>query len=294
LHLLWRVRTGAEGPGVFITADLAPTRAAALRLNERAPAGEKAQVERGRGAEFEALRDHGAGGDVRAIDWKRSARHGRLLAKEMRTERNHTVAIAIDCGRQMSEPWGGAPRVDRALATALALAYASLAGGDRAALYAFDSQVRLATGAVAGRGAYAALERLTGALDYSAEATNYTLGLATVAARLPQRSIVAVFTEFADATGAELMLAAVGRLARTHLVLFVVFRDEDLEALAAAPPLSPGDVARAVIAEDLLAARRAVVDRLRRFGAAVVEVEPNAMASAVIDAYLDAKRRALV
>jgi uncharacterized protein (DUF58 family) len=294
LRLLWRARVAEGARGIFITAGSAPARAAALRLNERAPQGEKAQIERGRGAEFEALREYGAGQDLRAIDWKRSARHGRLLAKEMRTERNHTVAIAVDCGRQMSEPWGGAPRVDTALATALALAYTSLAGGDRVAFYAFDNEVRLATGDVAGRRAYPALERLTGTVDYSVEATNYTLGLATVAARLPRRSIVVVFTEFADGTGAELMLQAIQRLARTHVVLFVVFRDQELEALTTAPPLQPGDVARAVVAQNLLDARAGVVDRLRRFGAGVVEVDPASMASAVIDAYLDVKRRALV
>ena len=39
-----------------------------------------------------------------------------------------------------------------------------------------------------------------------------------------------VFTDFADTTSAELMLENIGRLMRQHLVLFVVMRDEELEA----------------------------------------------------------------
>ena len=49
-----------------------------------------------------------------------------------------------------------------------------------------------------------------------------------------------VFTDFADTTSAELMLENVGRLLQRHLVLFVVFRDEELEDMvrgeAARPP----------------------------------------------------------
>ena len=53
-----------------------------------------------------------------------------------------------------------------------------------------------------------------------------------------------VFTDFADATSAELMIENVARLMRTHLVLFVVFRDEELEsagrrASRASPTTSP-------------------------------------------------------
>ena len=70
-----------------------------------------------------------------------------------------------------------------------------------------------------------------------------------------------VFTDFADTTSAELMLENVGRLLRSHLVLFVVFRDEELEAIATRePPTSADDVSRAVIAAALLRERELVID----------------------------------
>lgn len=53
--------------------------------------------------------------DRRTVDWKQSARHQTLLAKEFRTERNHQIVMALDCGRVMSEPIDGAPRIDRAI-----------------------------------------------------------------------------------------------------------------------------------------------------------------------------------
>ena len=88
--------------------------------------------------------------DRRAIDWKQSARHLKLHAKEFRTERNNQIVFAIDCGRQMSEPVAGLPRVDRAVSAMLLAAWVALKLGDRVALHAFDSRPRIASGLVSG------------------------------------------------------------------------------------------------------------------------------------------------
>jgi uncharacterized protein (DUF58 family) len=81
---------------------------------------------------------------------------------------------------------------------------------------------------------------------------------------------------------------------RTHLVLFVVFRDDELEALAAAEPKEPDDVSRAVIAASLLKQRELVVGRLKRMGAQIVDAPADGLGMALVNTYLDAKRRELV
>jgi hypothetical protein len=76
-------------------------------------------------------------------------------------------------------------------------------------------------------------------------------------------------------------------------VMFVVFRDAELEALVAAEPVAPEDVSRAVVAAGLLRERALVLERLRRLGVRAVETTPERMGGAVVDAYLDLKRREL-
>ena len=53
-----------------------------MLLNRDALHGLMAQMQVGEGAEFEALADYRQGLDRRAIDWKQSARHTHLIAKE--------------------------------------------------------------------------------------------------------------------------------------------------------------------------------------------------------------------
>jgi uncharacterized protein (DUF58 family) len=295
LGLVWLQRTGPAGKTIAITPDVSRVKDQALRLFSRdAPFGLRAQIERGEGGDFHALKDFQTGMDLRAIDWKQSGRHGKLVAREHRTERNHHVLVAIDTGRLMCAPTVAGPRVDQAINAALLLAFVSLKMGDRVGLFAFDAKPRVSSGMVAGAQAFPLLQRLAAGIDYSTEETNYTLGLTTLAGRLDRRALVVVFTDFADPTSAELMLENVGRLMRTHLVLFVLFRDDELETLIDQEPVEPDDVSRSVIAAALLRQREIVVGRLRRLGALMVDARADDLGLALLDAYLDAKRRELV
>ncbi|WP_312165197.1 DUF58 domain-containing protein [Phenylobacterium sp.] len=295
LGLVWKQKTFALDFNLAVTTDLAWVREEAVRLFARnAMFGTKAQIEVGEGSEFHALRDFQPGMDRRAVDWKQSARHALLLAKEFRTDRNHNVVMALDCGRAMSEPLDGAPRIDRAINGALLLAHACLRSGDRAGFFAFDAAPRLSTGAVGGPNAFAVLQQMAGRIDYSAEETNYTLGLSVLAGELQRRSLIVVFTDFTDPTAAQLMIESVGRLARRHLLMFVVLRDEELEGMIAAEPLEPEDVARAVFAASLRRERDLVISRLRRLGVHIVETSADRIGPAVINSYLDLKRRDLL
>ena len=295
LGLVWVQRSEAIDRTQPVTPDIQAVKDQALRLLDRdALYGIKAQLETGEGTDFHALKEFQTGMDLRAIDWKQSARHGKLVGKEFRTERNHHVILALDTGRLMCAPLGDAPRIDRAINAALLLAFISLKLGDRVGLFAFDSKPRIASGAAAGAQAFPLLQRLAARLDYSTEETNFTLGLSTLSGQLDRRALVVVFTDFADPTSAELMVENLGRLLRTHVVLFVVFRDEELEALIHREPKEADDVSRAVIASELLKQRDVVLGRLKRMGALIVDAPPRAMGVELVNRYLDAKRRDLL
>ncbi|MEO8114209.1 MAG: DUF58 domain-containing protein, partial [Phenylobacterium sp.] len=295
LGLVWKQVREAPARKVLVTPNIQAVKDEAIRLFSReAIFGIKTQLETGDGSEFDALREMVGGMDTRTIDWNQSARHRKLLAKEFRTERNHPIVFALDCGRLMCEPLLGVPRIDRALNAALLLAYVSLKLGDRAGLFAFDAKPRIYSGALSGAGAFAHLQRLATGIDYSTEETNYTLGLTQLGAALERRSLVVVFTDFADTTSAELMLENVARLLRRHLVLFVVMRDEELETIARREPVTADDVSRAVTVDALLKGREVVASRLRRLGAHIVDAPSDKIGASLISAYLDLKRRDLM
>jgi uncharacterized protein (DUF58 family) len=292
LGLVWKQRVRALEQDVLVVPDIRPVRDKGIQMaNREALFGQKAQLQVGEGAEFDALASYRQGMDRRAIDWKQSARHAALIAKEYRTERNNNIVMALDAGRVMSEPFAGLPRIDRAVSAALLTAYVALKDGDRVGFFAFDSRPRATTRPIGGPRAFSTLQRVAAGIDYSVNETNYTLGISTLAASLQRRSLIVIFTEFADTISAELMMGAVGTLLERHLVLFVVLRDEELEAFAAAEPAAPEDVSRAVTAAGLLQERRLVLTRLRHLGVHVLEANAAETGPAVVSAYLGFKRR---
>ena len=194
----------------------------------------------------------------------------------------------------MCEPLAGVPRVDRAVSAALLTAWVALRDGDRVGFFGFDSHPRVSSGTVSGARAFPLLQRLAAGIDYSQNETNYTLALSTLATGLSRRSLIVIFTDFADTISAELMLGAVGILLKRHFVLFVVMRDEELEAFAAAEPRAADDITRAVTAASLLRERRLVVTKLRHLGVQVVEARHEEAGPALLNAYLDLKRRSML
>ena len=79
--------------------------------------------QRGRGREFESLREFRAGDEYREICWTASARRGHLVTKVNQVERSQTVWIVLDAGRLLRARIGGPSKLDYAVGAALSLAH---------------------------------------------------------------------------------------------------------------------------------------------------------------------------
>lgn len=292
LGLCWRQIVHPLDRKVSIIPNVASVKEDAAKLFQRnsGQLGLRVRLRGGDGTEFNALRDFQPGMDRRNIDWKQTARHGQLLVREFEAEENLHIVFALDSGRLMCEPVLGVPRIDRAIEVSLLLSYVALRLGDRVRLFSFDEKPRIASASVSGPQAFAALQRVAAGIDYSSAETNFTLGLTQLASELEHRAVVVVFTDFADTISAELMLDNISRLLVRHIVLFVIFRDEELEAMATHEPVEPADVSRAVLADAMLRERNRVVLRLKRLGVEVIDVPVERIGMGVIDAYLTVKR----
>jgi len=304
LHLAWHgplhlLRHSSSEPllrRIPILPNVPMVRRKALQMLDRRELRSGARVERylGDGSEFTALRDFVAGMDRRAIDWKATARHRKLLSREFRAERDHNVLLCLDTGRLMREPLAGLPRLDHAIHAALQLGYVCLRTGDRVGLHNFAEQPQHFLSPQAGMHALDAIQVRMAELAYSPHETNFTLGLTDLLQRLPRRSLVVMFTEFVDSITAELMLRNLQWLARRHVLLFVAMRDPLLPELTQAAPRTAADLHRAVVAGEMLRERELVLERLRSLGAQVVDCGTDQLAVDLVDRYLAVKRRELV
>ena len=98
---------------------------------------------KGRGMDFEDLREYMPGDDVRDIDWNVTHRLGRPFVKRFREERELTAVLAVDVSASSS--FGSASRTKREFAAEIAatLALSAAKNGDKVALLLFTDEVEL-------------------------------------------------------------------------------------------------------------------------------------------------------
>lgn len=121
------------------SADLRRLRIRAARQVTSSFAGEYRSVFRGRGIEFESVREYQPGDDVRAIDWNVTARAGRPYVKQYIEEREMTVLLLLDRSASLDNDGPGPSKARLAGEVAALLILAALRGNDRAGLLTFGA-----------------------------------------------------------------------------------------------------------------------------------------------------------
>lgn len=103
--------------------------------------GQYHSVFKGRGMEFEEVREYQPGDDIRSIDWNVTARTGRLFIKKFVEERELTIMLLLDMSG--SSCFGTVNRFKRHLSAELCslLAIAAIRNNDKVGLIVFTDRV---------------------------------------------------------------------------------------------------------------------------------------------------------
>ncbi len=106
-------------------------------------AGEYHSVFKGRGMEFDEVREYAIGDDIRMIDWNVTARTGVVHVKKFVEERELTVMILVDVSASAS--FGSVKEVKSRLAAEIAavLAFAAIRNNDKVGLIMFSDHIEL-------------------------------------------------------------------------------------------------------------------------------------------------------
>src|ERR1700686_4864004 len=112
-------------------------------LVEAAFAGDYHSVFKGRGMNFEDVREYQPGDEIRAIDWNVTARLGTPFVKKFTEERELTVMLIVDVSA--SGNFGSAMQSKRELAAEVAclLAFSAIRNNDKVGLLLFTDRVEL-------------------------------------------------------------------------------------------------------------------------------------------------------
>src|SRR5215471_11552147 len=157
---------------------------------------------KGRGLDFEELREYIPGDEVRDIDWNVTYRMGRPFVKRYREERELGLVLAVDVSA--SSAFGSQRRTKREFASEIAgtLAISAARSSDKVALLLFSDQVELFLPPRKGRRHILRIIREMLFFEPRQRATNIPVALAFLNHVLHRRSIIFLLTDFLHNFGA--------------------------------------------------------------------------------------------
>lgn len=251
-------------------------------------------------SEFEQLRDYTRDDEYRSIDWKATARRGKLTSRAYQLESNQNLMFVLDAGRAMTAQTSGLSLFDHALNASLMLAHVATRGGDRVGLLSYAAQVQAFTPPSPGRKAVRSLIQASYALHPELVEPNAEAAFALLNLRVRKRTLVILFSQVIDERGADELIRVTRSLAPRHLPLIVLFRDAEVFALLETPHAhSQAEVGELELytrgaAAELISWREQLLGRLTEQGALVLDVDVGALTPTLINRYLDIKARHLL
>ncbi len=111
------------------------------RLVNETLVGEYHSVFKGRGMDFDEVREYIAGDEVRTIDWNVTARAGRPFVKKFTEERELTILLVVDISASGNFGSGAQSKRDLAAELASLLAFSAIRNSDKVGLLLYTDRV---------------------------------------------------------------------------------------------------------------------------------------------------------
>jgi uncharacterized protein (DUF58 family) len=265
------------------------TRFALLAVDHRlSQIGVLKRRRRGQGMDFHQLREYREGDPQRQVDWKATARMGKLISREYQDERDQQIILLLDCGRRMQARDDALSHMDHVLNAALLLAFVALRQGDAVGVASFGGIERHQ----APRKSMATLQSLL-ALTYDLQPTLHSpdfLGAAqALLGRQRKRALVVILSNLRDEDDDSLR-PAIELLQRRHLVLVASLREGILRSGLTSPIRVLDDALAHAATAEYLERRRDAFARLSNQGINCLDVEPAELPMALVNRYGEMKR----
>jgi uncharacterized protein (DUF58 family) len=111
------------------------------RMVDDTMAGSYHSVFKGRGMDFDEVREYSPGDEVRAIDWNVTARAGRAFVKKFTEERELTIFLVVDISASGNFGSSALAKRDLAAEVASVLAFSAIRNSDKVGLILYTDRI---------------------------------------------------------------------------------------------------------------------------------------------------------
>lgn len=248
----------------------------------------------GQDSDFERLRDYTRDDTYRHIDWRSTARRGKLTVRQFQSDQSQRIIFMLDCGRMMTNQREGYSLLDHALNSMLMMSYVALAQGDEVGMLCFSDSVH---SYLPPRGGSSQMNRLLQAgFDQFPRMveSRYDDAFLYLSNHCKRRSLVVMATSVIDEVNAAQVVDYLSNLTGRHLPLGVLIRDRQMFDAADSPDGGPQNLYAAAAAADILLWRQERIVDLQHRGVLVIDAFPEDLTAPMVNEYLRIKAKHLL
>lgn len=253
--------------------------------------GEERARRTGGGAEILQLREYRRGDPLRIIDWKATARRSRPISRDMIEDQHLEIIVGVDAGRASGLAAGEIDRLGTYVNVAARLVQRAAELDDAVGVMVFASRPLAVLPPARGTAAVVRIRSLLSGCRVLESESNCVLAAARIGSMSHRRSLVVLLTDLEDAAAGEQLAQAVRLLSPKHFTFVAGLESARIAALPRASAREPIGAYRALAAVDYCDALASNVRVLRSLGAAALIARPERLDRAVVEAYLDFRRR---
>lgn len=262
------------------------------RLGSVLESGSKKVRKLGHSLEFEQIKEYVTGDDIRNINWNATAkRGGQLMVNNYTDERSQQIYCVIDQGRVMKMPFEGMTLLDYAINTSVILSHVALLKQDRAGVITFSNTIDGYLQAGKKKGQMNSILDNLYAQHTTFQETDFEKLHSLLRNRVPQRSLLLLFTNFESFSGMQRQLPYIQSIAKNHLLVVIFFENTELVHLHSSSPTNLEDLYIKTIAEKFVHEKRLIVKELQKYGVMSILTSPKNLSVNAINKYLEIKSR---
>jgi len=259
--------------------------------NKLTEQGNKRIKKIGQQLEPDHIKEYVKGDDYRTLNWKATARRGKLMVNIFQEERAQNVYCIIDKGRTMQSASEGMTLLDYSINACLALTHVAMLKGDKAGMLTFEKKVDALLPASRQSGQMQRIQDALYGQTTSFCESDFSTLYQQVNTHIKNRSLLLVFTNFDSVPAMQRQLNYLSMMAKRHTVLVVFFENMELTDIQNKRPQTKEEFYETVIVEKLAYEKIMIINKLRQRNILSLLAKPNELTVSTINKYLEIKTR---
>jgi len=262
--------------------------------NKLSPIGLRRIRRIGHTMEFEQIKEYVLGDDVRTVNWKATGKQAHLMVNQYQDEKMQPVYSIIDTSRAMKMPFNGLSLVDYAINSALAFSNIALKKKDKVGLIDFSHKPGNFLPAQAKKTYLNSILETLYNIDPKFLDADYGILQALVKRRIPQRSLLMLYTNFEHIAALHRQLPYLQAIARKHVLVIIFFENTELKRLSNTEAKTISEITDRTIAKQFEMDKKLMVKELQQRGIQTVLTSPEELTVNTINKYLEIKSRGMI